>query len=342
MIRALLRFMGLAAFGITLLLVAAWGVFALWYHTPVQPRWVLPALWCAIAIAALAAPWLGRWHRPTQIVFVAALVALLGWWGTLKPAHQRAWSDDVARLLESDIARNRVVLHNVRNFDWRSQTDYTVRWETREYDLSQLASADLILSYWMGPHIAHTLVSFGFDDGRQVVFSLEIRKEQGEAFSAIAGFFRNYESVLIASDEYDIVRTRTNARGEDVYLYRLNLSRDAVRKLFLGYLGEAEAIRNRPRFYNTLTSNCTTVVHDIARGIAPSLPLDYRLLLSGHLAEYALDQGGLVPGYNYYALQAAGYVSDRAKAYAGPPEGFPRAIRVGIPGIDDARQNVQP
>src|SRR5690606_3584994 len=130
---------------------------------------------------------------------------------------------------------------NVRNFHWRGQDDYDVRWERREYDLSQLRSVDLILSYWMGPAIAHTLVSFGFADGRQLVFSLEIRKERGESFSALGGFFRRFEAVLVAADERDIVQVRTNVRGEDVYLYRLHgLSPQAMRELVHSYVARAQ------------------------------------------------------------------------------------------------------
>jgi hypothetical protein len=220
------------------------------------------------------------------------------WWGTLQPSHQRVWADDVAQLLEARIDGNHVHLNNVRNFQWRSETDYTPQWESRTYDLDRLRSADLVLSYWMGPHIAHTLVSFGFDGGERVVFSLEIRKERHESFSAVGGFFRQFEQILVAADERDIVRTRSNARGEDVYLYRLQMSQANARALFLEYLHAANELRRTPRFYNTLTSNCTTIVR-AGSLIAPALPADYRLLLSGHFAEYIRDLHGLTPGHRH-------------------------------------------
>ena len=325
----------LAATRLGILLIAAWGALALWFQMTAPALWVLLPAWCLCAFAALAAPWLPRGRGAAHLLALAGLALLLAWWTTLQPSHERVWADDVARMLESEVEGSRVVLRNVRNFDWRTETDYSARWETREYNLDQLATADLILSYWMGPHIAHTLVSFGFDDGRQLVFSVEIRKENSESFSALGGFFRQFETVLIAAEENDIIRTRTNARGEDVYLYRLNASREALRGLFLGYLDEAAAIRRTPRFYNTLTSNCTTIIYQLARRIAPTLPLDYRLLLSGHFAEYVHDVGGLVPGHDYAQLQAAGRISNRARAFTGPPADFPHAIRAGVPGIQD-------
>jgi len=222
----------------------------------------------------------------------------------------------------------------VRNFTWRTDDDHDVRWERREYDLDQLRSADLVLSYWMGPMIAHTLVSFGFADGRQLVFSLEIRKERGESFSALGGFFRKFEMTLVAAEETDIVRVRSNVRGEDVYLYRLKgMTRDQLKGLFVSYLGEARKLDAAPAFYNTLTSNCTTIVYELAKQIAPGLPLDYRLLASGYFAEYARDLGVLTPGVDFATLKARGRITDRARA-AGDDPRFSQLIRVGVPGID--------
>lgn len=298
---------------------------------PGAAAWVLATMPAALALAALWSLRAGASRRWAVVAFGLAFVAAVAGLLSLQPRQQRDWADDVARLLEPRIEGDRVELRNVRNFDWRSDSDYDVRWETRSYDLSRLRSADLVLSYWMGPSIAHTLVSFGFDDGQRVVFSLEIRKERSESFSAVAGFFRRYEQVLVAADERDIVRVRSNVRGEDVYLYRLALPSAALRQAFLGYVAQAQALQRRPRFYNTLDSNCTTIVFELARQLRPGLPLDYRLLLSGYFAEYVHEQGGLMPGYDYPALRAAGRITERARA-ADRAADFSRRIRAGMPG----------
>lgn len=269
--------------------------------------------------------------RVFSCLLLAAVLVFAVWWLMQKPSQSRVWADDVARLLHAEVNGDKVVLNNVRNFEWRTETDYTPRWETREYDLAGLQTADLLLSYWMGPKIAHTLVSFGFNDGQYLTFSLEIRKEQGEQFSAWKGFFRQYEAILVAADEADIVRTRSNVRGESVYLYRLAIPPAQLKTLFLAYVQRARALEDKPEFYNTLTSNCTTIVYDIARQIAPDLPFDYRLLASGYFAEYAHSQGGLVPGYSYDMLQAKGNIVARAKAMQ-PGENFSEVIRRGVPG----------
>ncbi|HEX4843895.1 MAG TPA: DUF4105 domain-containing protein [Limnobacter sp.] len=261
---------------------------------------------------------------------LAVVAGFAAWWGLQKPSHARDWADDVAHMLRADVQGSQVTLHHVRNFEWRSETDYTPRWETRQYDLNALQRADLLLSYWMGPKIAHTLVSFGFSDGRYITFSLEIRKERHEQFSAWKGFFRQYEAILVAADEADIVRTRTNARGEEVYLYRLDVPPEQLRTVFMAYVNKANALAEKPEFYNTLTSNCTTVVFDIARQIAPGLPLDYRLLLSGYFAEYAFEQGALASGHSFGELHGKGRIVERALA---TPIGgnFSEAIRRDVP-----------
>ncbi|MET7142881.1 DUF4105 domain-containing protein [Xanthomonas sp. PPL139] len=320
---------------LAVLVASLWGALFLAYlpHTGAVVRYGSALLWAALGAAALWGLRHPREYRVLPLLFALGCAGMVVGWSMLQPQQNREWADDVAQLLQPQVDGQVVTLHNVRNFAWRSDHDYTPRWETRRYDLEQLASADLALSYWMGPAIAHTLVSFGFDDGRRVVFSLEIRKERGEAFSALAGFFRNFEQVMVAADERDILAVRSNVRGEDVYLYRLNLSRAQLRQLFLGYVAQAQQLQRTPRFYNTATSNCTTIVFELARKLDPALPLDYRLLLSGYLPSYVYAQHGFVPGYSLATLRARGRIGERARA-AGAGADFSTRIRAGIPGDD--------
>ena len=185
-----------------------------------------------------------------------------------------------------------MTLHNVRNFHWRSRTDYTQRWETRHYDLRQLRSLDMITSYWRSRAIAHVLFSFGFADGRHVVFSVEIRRERGEAFNEIGGFFKEFELSVIATDERDVVAVRTNVRGEDDYLYRLRLPPADIRSLFLAYVEQTNRLVHTPRFYNTVTVNCTTLVYRMLRHIVGALPLQLPRALFGLPARICLCLGG--------------------------------------------------
>src|SRR5690606_25916658 len=158
----------------------------------------------------------------------------------------REWAPDVARMSYGEVNGSIVTLHNVRDFNWRSETDFDERWIKQDYELQTIKSVDMFLSYWMGPGIAHTLVSFGLEDGRHVVFSVEIRKEKHEAFSAIGGFFKDFELSLIAATEQDIVRTRSNTRGEDVYMYSVDLDKPAMQALFLSYVKQGQQLQTTP------------------------------------------------------------------------------------------------
>jgi len=257
---------------------------------------------------------------------------LLVWWNQIPPSNNRVWADDVSRTLSGRVDGNLVTLHDVRNFEWRSESDYTKHWETRTYDLSRLDSVDLITSYWSMKAIAHVLVSFGFNDGQHVVFSVEIRREKQESFSEIGGFFKEFELSVIAADERDVVRVRTNVRGEDDYLYHIRMPAEHMRSLFLAYVNEANTLVNTPRWYNTITVNCTTLVYHMMNRIVGTLPLDYRLLFSGYLPEYVYEVGGLDPRYSLEQLRAFGRITERARA-ADQSATFSQDIRQGIPPL---------
>ena len=333
---------GKAAATLALLGAAIWGAGVIHFHASGWLHGAGLSLWAGLVLVLLVMLWrdAGRGLAWAGLAFLLALLGLSLFWHSLQPAQDRQWADDVARRLQVHSFDGRhVVLDNVRNFSWRSETDYDIAWEQRRYDLDQLRSADVLLSYWMGPAIAHTLVSFGFADGRQLVFSLEIRKEHDESFDALAGFFRRYEVTLVAADERDIIATRTNARGEDVYLYRVAALRgQELRQLFVAYLEQARALDREPAFYNTLTSNCTTIVWQLARQVSPDLPLDWRLLASGYFDEYLQQLGVLPAGVSPEQLKQRGRITERARADGGSAQ-FSRHIRQGVPGIEQGAVN---
>lgn len=310
-------------------LSGAWGSLALWYQLPLGSamRTLVSAVWLIGVIVLLVLAAMQRSWLPLAAYGLAYLV-LLGWWATIKPSNDRIWSDDVAQLLSGKVEGSQVTLRHVRNFTWRTDDDYDVQWETRQYDLDRLVSTDAVLSYWGSPAIAHAMISFGFDDGRHVVFSVEIRKERGESYSPIGGFFRQFETILVAADESDIIRVRTDVRGEDDYLYPLRMDKPAMRALFLSYVQAANELVDKPTFYNTLTSNCTTIVYRMAKQISPDLPRDYRLLLTGYLPEYLHDVGVVDRSISAEQLRQRSRITDLARR-SGPADDFSKAIRTG-------------
>lgn len=317
--------------GILLFGSGAWGAIALRYQLPGPPAVRLGGaiLWSVayLALLVLAFGWRQWWAAMGLLV---ALGLLLVWWVTIRPSNDRVWADDVSRLLSGEVQGSEVTLHNVRDFRWRAENDYDVHWYTRRYDLDKLVSADAVLSYWSGEAIAHAMISFGFEDGTHVVFSMEIRKERGEAFSEIGGFFKQFELVLIAADERDIIAVRTNVRGEDDYLYPLRMPREAMRSLFLSYVNAANGLVDEPAFYNTITSNCTTIVYRMARRIDGALPMDIRLLLTGYLPGYLMENGALDRRLPLEEWRRRGRITERARAY-GDGADFSRVIREGVP-----------
>jgi len=330
-------FSGIGATRLAIVIVVAltvWGCLALWYHAPgvrVHKIWAVAAL-ATLAVATLMV--LSQRRSPSAILcFAVVFGILIVWWHRLKPSNDRVWADDVAQMTTGEVEGSRVILHNVRNFDWRTLTDYTQRWESRSYDLQRLDSVDMILSYWSYRAIAHVLISFGFDEGEHVVFSVEIRRKKGQGFSEIGGFFKEFELSIIAADERDVIRVRTNIRGEDDYLYQIRLPIPAMRSLFLAYVQQANSLVTTPRFYNTISVNCTTLVYHMVKHIVGFLPWNYRLLLSGYLPTYVYRIGGLDTRYKLEELRAFGCITQRARD-SGSRDTFSADIRQGMSRID--------
>ncbi len=324
------------AFNVLVAIVAffsgVWGAVALWFQLPggLFVRALGSVAWIILMVSLFAFA-IGRRSWVPVVFYVLAFAALLSWWSTITPSNYRVWADDVAQLMSGKVEGSHVTLTNVRNFTWRTEDDHDIRWETRTYDLNHLVSADAVLSYWGSKAIAHAMISFGFDDGSHVVFSIEIRKKRGQQYSAVGGFFKQFDMVLTAADERDIIRVRTNVRGEDDYLYPLQMSRTAMRELFLSYVNAANVLVDKPAFYNTLTSNCTTIVYGMAKQIDPGLPYDVRLLMTGYLPEYLEENGTLDKRVSLDELRKRGRITDRARASL-PTDDFSKVIRVGLGG----------
>ncbi|MGH0032704.1 MAG: DUF4105 domain-containing protein [Myxococcota bacterium] len=281
----------------------------------------------ALAVLLAVRPF-GRGLGAAFALFLGVLV----WWRMLEPSNDRAWLADVARLPEATIDGDVVTIRNVRNFDYRSETDYDERWEERRYDLSKLVGTDIFLSYWGSPWIAHTIMSWAFEDGRHLAISIETRKEQGEEYSALLGFFRQYELYYVVADELDLVRLRTNFRGEDVYLYRFDAPVETGRAVLLDYLRVIDELAREPRWYNALTHNCTTTIRHHVQHVGAGNPWDWRILVNGRLDELGHARGTIDASLPFEELRRISAISERGKA--APVERFSAAIREGLPGMD--------
>jgi hypothetical protein len=307
-----------------------WAVAALYFDVRIS--------WLRIPLAAIyglgiVAVWI-LVRRPWKLVVTAAgFVVVMTWWFTLQPSNNRDWKRDVAVLPFAKISGNQIDIHNIRNCDYRTETDYDVRHYDKVFDLDQLRTVDLYLITWGSPHIAHTMVSFGFANGDYVCFSIETRNQKGEGYSALKGLFRQYEITYVAADERDVVRLRTNYRnGEEVRLYRLQVTPEQGRKLFMDYLRRMNELDERAKWYNALTDNCTTAIrtqHDVADRV----PFDWRMLLNGHLDEMLYEHGTVVTNLPFAELKKISNINARARM-ADQAADFSSQIRRGLPGFN--------
>ena len=288
-----------SGFSLCVILSSFWLCVALWVQQP-WGRWfslLLIGFWLIFALSILGIYFSHFFSRKKDVLlYLIGFLMALGWYLSLEPQQNRNWNPEVARLLSYQQQGNLVTLYNVRNFAWQEDGSYIERWESRTVDLSQISAVNVITSYWMGPQIAHTLVSFDFYNSQPLTFSIEIRKEKTEDFSAIGGFFRQFELSLIAADEKDIIYTRSHVRGEQVYFFPVKMAASERRALFQEYLTKADQLAKKPKWYNTLTSNCTTLVFDMVQAVSQqALPTDYRLIASGYLPNYLHDLGVINP-----------------------------------------------
>ncbi|MGB3315195.1 MAG: DUF4105 domain-containing protein [Albidovulum sp.] len=309
--RRIAKFLGHAAFGLILITATGLAGAAMWVHLSGAALVLFETLLALVALAALALRCRSR--RAGWAAFAVILLAAGGWYQTIEPRDDRHWAADVAHGVTAEIDGDAVTLHNVRAFDWQDRDTAKEHWVTRHYDLTRLDSIDMFTSVWDNPDIAHLLVSFGFTDGQRVVFSVEIRREADEEFEILGGFFRKFELVLIAAEESDIVKLRTNHRGEDVRVYPVKLDHERMRKMFLTYLDFGNALDENPAFYNTLTDNCTTTVYQLATLVQPDMPLDIRLVKSGQLPDYLDEIGGLADDISMAERRSRAAVTERAK-----------------------------
>jgi hypothetical protein len=285
----------------------------------------------ALVLASIATLLFVRPYPLALGLVAGAIVVLLIWWNGIHPSSDKDWAADVARMPHGEIAGNVLTLHDVRSFTFRSESDYDVLYETRSYDLSQIVGVDLFLSYWGSPAIAHTIVSWEFANGDHLAISIETRKDKSQTYSAVAGFFKQYEIIYVAGDERDLVQLRTNHRAENVYLYRLAASPARARALLEDYLATMNDLAEHPAFYNALTDNCTTSIHTHVQHLNPSgSPLDWRLLANGYLDEMLYEQGSVNASLPFPELRAKSSIDARAKAADGRPD-FSARIRDDLP-----------
>jgi hypothetical protein len=325
----LLRFILYALAWIAAALCATWAFGALYFDFPKAGAFT--AILFVIALLAIVIFIRGKLLKLGIFFGACALVA--AWWLTLKPSNDCPWQPDVTQTAWAEINGDEITIHNVRNCDYRTATDFTPHWETRTVRLSQITGMDVAINYWGSPWIAHPIVSFQFADALPLCFSIETRKTIGQQYSTLEGFYRQYTLIYIVADERDCIRLRTNYRREDVYLYHTLASPAQARERFREYVNTLNALHENPRWYNAVTSNCTTSIR-AQRAAKIRTPWDWRILLNGKADEMLYqDHAVATGGLSFTELKQRSLINERARAADQDPN-FSRIIREGLPRSD--------
>ena len=309
-------------------ILVAWPALAIYYSN-------LPWFWARLVLAAaffVFSVWVLWWPRRRHMFMIYTGIALfvLIWFLSIRPSHDRIWRLDVAVMPRAVIDGDRVRFINVRNFDYRTPRDFTVRYEDREVLLSHLTSVDFFVSYWMPGPVAHTFLSFNFDNAPPICISIEARPEVGEGFSPVASLFKKFELIYVVGDERDVVGVRTNFRHEEVFLYRLEVSPANARALFLIYLDRINELADHPEFYNLLNSSCTINIVRYANAVGKPTGFDIRYILNGLVDRYLYCKGFLDTTLPFEQLRPQSRINDAAQAAGDSPD-FSQQIRAGLP-----------
>ena len=311
-------------------LLITWAVLAIYYsNLPLAGlRLALAMSFAALAIWLL---WISRRPR-APLFFIVLFLGVVAWWISIPPSHNRPWRPEVAVMPRATIDGDRVHITGVRNFEYRGLNDFTAHYEERDLQLSHMTGLDFFVSYWSEGPVAHTFLSFIFDNAPPLSISIETRPEMGEGFDPVASLFKQFELIYVVGDERDLVRVRTNYRKETVYLYHLNSSPDAVRRLFMIYLERINELADRPEYYHLLSNSCTINIIRYANAAGRAGRFDIRHLLNGLIDSYLYHSGRVDTTLEFDELKRRSLINEVAQAADGAPD-FSARIRASLPKI---------
>lgn len=327
-----IRVMALSLGWVAIAVLSLWSIAALYIDTRIPTARIPLAIVFAAAMITIV---ITQRSPIAPFLCFCCCCVVLKWWFNLQPSAHADWSPDVARTAWITIDGDRVTIHNLRNCDYQTETSYTNCWTDRTVHLSQLNGVDFFLVTWGPRWIAHPIVSFQFGDNDHIAFSIEARYKVGQSYSAILGFFRQYELIFVAADERDVIRLRTNyRRAEEVFMYRTNLSPGAALRIFLSYVDYLNQLRDQPEWYNALTRNCTTTLdRQISAKVPNPQARNYQVILNGSLDRLLYARGRLVTGgLSFEDLREREHINNAANA-AEHSADFSAMIRLGRVGF---------
>jgi hypothetical protein len=327
MIKRIAIWIARGCLAILMVLVTAWSMAAIYYSNLPTPflRKLATVLYLVISIGILVRI---RPFRRALVVFWLVFGVVWVWWMLIPPSNLRNWQPDLAVLPSATIDGNQITVHNIRNCDYRLTTDFIVSHYDKTFDLSKLEGVDLFLCYWGPTAIAHTIMSFCFEGDQTLAISIETRKEIGEDYSAIQGFFKRFELIYVVADERDLIRLRTNFRGEDVFLYRLARP-ELARSVLLDYLATINGLTQKPEWYNALTVNCTTAIRGHTKPYAHGR-FSWKMIVNGYLDTLLYERNTIDTRLPFEQLKSISRINEKGKSAGNSPD-FSARIREGLP-----------
>lgn len=272
---------------------------------------------------------IGKLFKILLILIICISISYFVFSLIVRPSVNRDWNIDQKFMPEVTFNDDIISIKNIRNIKYRSTTDYDVRYYDKTFDLNKLNSVWYMVEPFTGhgAGAAHTLLSFGFENGDYVSISVEIRKEKGESFGAVKGILRQYELMYVIADENDVIKLRSNFRKDEVFLYPVKTSRENMRKLFVSMLNRSNKLAKEPEFYNTLTSTCTTNIVSHINEIVPGrIPFSFKVLMPAYSDELAYRLGLIDNTIPFEQLRNKYHINERAMKYADDPM-FSKKIR---------------
>lgn len=229
-------------------------------------------------------------------VVTVMLLVLIGYVKQMQPRTDRNWDPEFAKLPRVSLDGNMVTITNIRNWTFNETGVTGEEYFTETYDIDELEQVWFVVEpFILSDLVAHTYFTFDFNGHEPVSFSIEARREEDEEYSGVSGLFNQYELMYLWGTERDLLYRRAVYLDHDVYMYPLQLSAEQEQALFWMLAKETQGIAENPRFYNTITSNCTNELARIVNEMRPhTVPVHLSYLLTG-LADQYLYRLGYIP-----------------------------------------------
>ena len=326
---ATLRWLAVAVVRILQAAVVLWAALAL-YFSNLPWRGARVALLIAMALLGVYALWFAS-DRRWRWALAAAVVAVMIWFSLIPPSHDRTWRGDVAVMPRALVNGDIVRFTGFRDFTYRTRDDFDAHYLEREVDISHLQSVDLLISYWSPGPVGHTFVSFNFDNAPPVCISIETRPEQGEGFAPIASMFKQFELIYVVGSERDLIRSRTNQRDEDVFMYPVRVAPETARNLFRVYLDRINELDDHAEWYHLLSNSCTINIVRYANAIGRTGGWRLQHIANGWFDRYLYGAGLVDTSLPFAELRARSRITDDA-LNAPDDDTFSTRIRAALPG----------